>query len=137
MYRTSSVHWRNGTDAEGQVERRQGYHHTARTVLKDRLREDRGTIIQPGQLNTTKPVGVYFGQQGHDYTNLRMIPLEQIRSRDPMDLIKRFNESDQEIQWIRSKDPMDPIKRSNGSDQEIQWIRSRDPMDPIKRSNGS
>ena len=88
-----------------------------------------------GQLNTTKPVGVHFGQQGHDYTNLRMIPLEQIRSRDPMDPIKRSNGSDQEIQWIRPRDPMDPAKRSNGSDQEIQWIRSRDSMDPIKRSN--
>ena len=89
MYRTSSVHWRNGTDAEGHVERRQGYHHTARTVLKDRLREDRGTIIQPGQLNTTKPVGVYFGQQGlHKSKN------------DPIgtDPIKRSNGSDQEIQ---------------------------------------
>jgi len=30
VYRTSSVNWRNGTDAEGQVERRQ-----------------RGTIMQP------------------------------------------------------------------------------------------
>ena len=48
-----------------------------------------------------------------------------------MDPIKRSNESDQEIQWIRSKDPMDPIKRSNGR------IRSRDPMDLIKRSDGS
>ena len=43
---------------------------------------------------------------------------------DPIgtDPIKRFNGSDQEIQWIRSRDPMVPIKRSNGLDQEIQWI---------------
>ena len=51
-------------------------------MLKNRLRER--TIISPVQLNTTKPVGVHFRQQGHDYTNLRMIPLEQIRSRDSM-----------------------------------------------------
>ena len=31
-------------------------------MLKNRLRER--TIIWPGQLNTTKPVGVHFRQQG-------------------------------------------------------------------------
>ena len=51
---------------------------------RERLKEHRGTITQLGQVNTTAPVGVHFRQPGHSYSDLVLVPIEKIRSRDPM-----------------------------------------------------
>lgn len=53
-------------------------------AVRERLKEHRGTITQLGQVNTTAPVGVHFRQPGHSYSDLVLVPIEKIRSRDPM-----------------------------------------------------
>ena len=59
--------------------------------VKERLREHRGTVIQPAQADTTAPVGMHFRQPSHTYSNLQIIPFEKILSEDPM--VRKVRES--------------------------------------------
>ena len=59
--------------------------------VRERLKEHRGTIIQPGQVNTSAPVGLHFRQVNHSYSDLKLIPFEKISSSDPM--IRKIRES--------------------------------------------
>ena len=47
--------------------------------LRERARGHRGTVVQPGQKDTTTPVGVHFRGQGHDICDLEIVPIEKVR----------------------------------------------------------
>lgn len=50
--------------------------------LRERMRGHRGTVIQPGQENTSAPVGQHFRSTSHSICDLEIIPIEQIRQDD-------------------------------------------------------
>ena len=52
--------------------------------VRARLREHRGTVIQPGQVHTTAPVGVHFRLPGHSLCDLQLIPIEKNNSKDTL-----------------------------------------------------
>lgn len=47
--------------------------------LRERARGHRGTVVQPGQQDTTTPVGVHFRGPGHGICDLEIIPIEKVR----------------------------------------------------------
>ena len=49
----------------------------------DRILEHRGSVTNPAQANTTKPVGQHFRQPGHAVCNMKALPIEHVRSKDP------------------------------------------------------
>ena len=51
-------------------------------MLKTRFIEHVGSVTQPSQLNTTKPVGVHFRSAGHSHCDMSVLPIEKVRSRD-------------------------------------------------------
>ena len=59
--------------------------------VKERLRQHRGTIVQPGQSDTTAPVGVHFRLPGHTVCDLRLVPIEKIHSKDT--LVRKVRET--------------------------------------------
>ena len=50
---------------------------------------------QPGQSNTSKSVGVHFRSAGHSHSDMRVLPIEKVRSSDPFVLEAR------ERYWIQ------------------------------------
>ena len=75
---------------------------TARRLC-DRFQEHRGTITNPSQLGTTKPVGAHFQQPGHTVRDLKIIPIEKIRSLDPY--VRKIRES----YYIKKLDTFEPV----------------------------
>ena len=55
---------------------------TCRRVC-DRILEHRGSVTNPAQANTTKPVGQHFRQPGHAVSDMKVLPIEHVRSKDP------------------------------------------------------
>ena len=49
----------------------------------DRFQEHRGSITNPSQSNTTKPVGAHFQLPGHSINDLQIVPIEKVRSANP------------------------------------------------------
>ena len=39
-------------------------------------------MTQPGQAETTKPVGVHFRLPGHSHSDMSILPIEKVRSSD-------------------------------------------------------
>ena len=62
---------------------------------KTRFSEHVGSVTQPGHSNTNKPVGVHFRSAGHSHNDMRMLPIEKVRSSDPFVLEAR------ERYWIQ------------------------------------
>ena len=58
---------------------------------KERMREHRGTVIQPSHVNTTAPVGLHFRQSSHSVCDLNFTPFESINSKDP--LVRKIREA--------------------------------------------
>ena len=54
---------------------------TAR-MLKTRFSEHVGSATQPSQALTTKPVGQHFRLPGHSHCDMRVTPVEKVRSKD-------------------------------------------------------
>ena len=50
--------------------------------LKVRFSEHPGSVTQPSQANTAKPVGVHFRSAGHTQGDMVMQPIEKVRSKD-------------------------------------------------------
>ena len=63
--------------------------------LKTRFSEHLGSVTQPSQVNTSKPVGVHFRSAGHSHANMVVQPIEKVRSKD------RFVLEAREIFWIK------------------------------------
>ena len=56
---------------------------TARRQLNERFGEHRphGSILNHQQISTTTPVSLHFDQTGHSVNDVRLIPVELIRSK--------------------------------------------------------
>ena len=52
-------------------------------------------MTQPGQSNTNKSVGVHFRSAGHSHSDMRVLPIEKVRSSEPFVLEAR------ERYWIQ------------------------------------
>ena len=63
--------------------------------LKTRFSEHLGSVTQPSQVNTSKPVGVHFRSAGHSHADMVVQPIEKVRSQDQFVLEAR------ERFWIR------------------------------------
>ena len=63
-------------------------------AVKTRFSEHVGSVTQPGQANTNKPVGVHFRSAGHTHADMSVIPIEKVRSKD------RFVLEARERYWI-------------------------------------
>ena len=63
--------------------------------VKTRFSEHVGSVTQPGQSNTNKSVGVHFRSAGHSHSDMRVLPIEKVRSSDPFVLEAR------ERYWIQ------------------------------------
>ena len=50
--------------------------------LKVRFSEHLGSVTQPSQANTSKPVGVHFRSAGHTQADMVVQPIEKVRSKD-------------------------------------------------------
>jgi hypothetical protein len=61
-------------------------------MAKTRFSEHVGSVTQPGQSNTNKPVGVHFRSAGHSHSDMRMLPIEKVRSSDPFVLEAKESE---------------------------------------------
>ena len=61
---------------------------------KVRFGEHLGSVTQPCQESTTKPVGVHFRSPGHTHANMVFLPVEKIRSKD------KFVMEARESYWI-------------------------------------
>ena len=61
---------------------------------KVRFGEHLGSVTQPSQESTTKPVGVHFRSPGHTHANMVFLPVEKIRSKD------KFVMEARESYWI-------------------------------------
>ena len=57
--------------------------------VKTRFSEHVGSVTEPGQSNTNKSVGVHFRSAGHSYSDMRILPIEKVRSSDPFVLEAR------------------------------------------------
>ena len=57
-----------------------------------------GSATQPSQVNTNKPVGVHFRLPGHSHYQMRVLPIEKVRSSD------RFVVEAREKFWIEKYD---------------------------------
>ena len=53
-----------------------------KNTLKERMCGHRGTIIQPGQQNTSAPVGCHFRSNGHSLSDLEIVPIEKVIGDD-------------------------------------------------------
>ena len=42
-----------------------------------------GSVTNPKQFGTSKPVGAHFQQPGHSVKDMNILPIEKIRSKDP------------------------------------------------------
>ena len=69
-------------------------------MVKTRFSEHVGSATQPSQENTTKPVGVHFRAVGHTHCNMRILPIEKVRSSD------RFVLEARESYWINKYSSM-------------------------------
>ena len=49
--------------------------------LSERFGEHRRSILNHQQLSTTTPVSLHFNQAGHSINDVRLIPIELIRSK--------------------------------------------------------
>ena len=63
--------------------------------LKVRFSEHVGSATQPCQVDTTKPVGLHFRLQGHSHSDMVILPIEKVRSKD------RFIMEARESYWIK------------------------------------
>ena len=63
---------------------------------KTRFSEHLGSVTQQCQLNTQKPVGVHFRGAGHSHSDMVLLPIERVQSRDQFVLEAR------ESYWIKS-----------------------------------
>ena len=63
--------------------------------VKTRFSEHVGSVTQPSQANTSKPVGVHFRSAGHTHADMTVIPIENVRSKD------RFVLEARERFWIK------------------------------------
>ena len=52
-------------------------------------------MTQPSQENTSKSVGVHFRSAGHHHSDMRVLPIEKVRSKD------RFVLEAREAYWIK------------------------------------
>ena len=64
-------------------------------MLKTRFSEHVGSVTQPCQENTSKSVGVHFRSAGHHHSDMRVLPIEKVRSKD------RFVLEAREAYWIK------------------------------------
>ena len=64
-------------------------------MLKTRFSEHVGSVTQPSQVNTKKAVGVHFRSGGHSHSDMSILPIEKVRSRD------RFVLEAREGYWIK------------------------------------
>ena len=56
----------------------------AKSSFTHRFSTHLGSATQPGQVDTTKPVGRHFRLPGHDpHSNLVMLPIEKINDKEP------------------------------------------------------
>ena len=53
----------------------------SRRQLSERFGEHRRSILNHQQLSTTTPVSLHFNQAGHSINDVRLIPIELIRSK--------------------------------------------------------
>ena len=51
-------------------------------MLKTRFAEHVGSATQPSQVDTVKPVGVHFRLPGHTHSDMSVVPIEHVRSKD-------------------------------------------------------
>ena len=50
--------------------------------LKTRFSEHLGSVTQPSQVNTKKPVGAHFRSAGHSHADMVVQTIEKVRSKD-------------------------------------------------------
>ena len=77
---------------------------TAR-MLKTRFSEHVGSATQPSQALTTKPVGQHFRLPGHSHCDMRVTPVEKVRSSDQFVLEAR------ESYWIKKYGAVNGLNR--------------------------
>ena len=65
---------------------------------KVRFGEHVGSVTQPSQVNTTKPVGAHFRLPGHSHSDMLFLPIEKVVTKDMFVLEAR------EAFWIRKYD---------------------------------
>ena len=65
---------------------------------KVRFGEHVGSVTQPSQANTNKPVGVHFRLPGHSHSDMVFLPIEKVRNKDKFVLEAR------EAYWIKKYD---------------------------------
>ena len=70
--------------------------------LKVRFSEHLGSVTQPSQTNTTKPVGVHFRSAGHTQADMVVQLVEKVRSKD------RFILEAREKFWIEKYKAVTP-----------------------------
>ena len=75
---------------------------TGRRVC-DRFQEHRGSVTNPKQFGTSKPVGAHFQQPGHSVRDMNILPIEKIRSKDPF--VRKIRESF----YIKKLDTLEPF----------------------------
>ena len=63
-------------------------------MVKTRFSEHLGSVTQPSQASTSKPVGVHFRSEGHSHCDMKILPIEKVRSSD------RFVLEARERYWI-------------------------------------
>ena len=82
--------------------------------LNERFGEHRRSILNHQQLSTTTPVSLHFNQAGHSINDVRLIPIELIRSK--RDSVRKapgrpFNKQSQNITsvWHKQKRRSTPV----------------------------
>ena len=65
---------------------------------KVRFGEHVGSVTQPSQANTSKPVGAHFRLPGHSHSDMVFLPIEKVASKDKFVLEAR------EDYWIKKYD---------------------------------
>ena len=67
-------------------------------AAKVRFGEHVGSVTQPSQANTIKPVGVHFRLAGHSHSDMEFLPIEKVMNKDKFVLEAR------EDYWIKRYD---------------------------------
>ena len=61
--------------------------------LSERFGEHRRSILNHQQLSTTTPVSLHFNQAGHSINDVRLIPIELIRSKRDSARVRKAREA--------------------------------------------
>ena len=77
--------------------------------VKIRFSEHVGSATQPSQANTAKPVGLHFRLPGHSHSDMKLTPVEKVRSSDRFILEARESYWIKQYESVKSK-PVDTIE---------------------------